>query len=136
MQDYEQIEWLTTCLSRGDTGRTEWNLGRLPNSERKSAEPNRQARLARMRAVRRVSIDYAVETIAEPISQNLSDSVRVPLRPPNLWLADLQGADLSGYDLSGAFLEYPARALSDCSTGNGCDSANHPSRSGTLEHVS
>ena len=34
----------------------------------------------------------------------LDDGVEVSLRPPNLWLADLDGKDLSDFELSGAIL--------------------------------
>ncbi len=95
MKDNEQIKRLISCLRRGDAGRRDWNLNRDHRKPRR--------KLGRVRAPR-VQIDYVTEQIYQPLSKNLSNSVRVPLKSPNLWLADLQGEDLSGYDLSGAFL--------------------------------
>lgn len=80
MRDYEQIERLTQCLEKGKEGRQYWNSHRdIPEN-------------------------WGLESIPEPLTLKLSNNVRVSLKPPNLWLAELQSSDLAGYDLSGAFL--------------------------------
>jgi Pentapeptide repeats (8 copies) len=70
-----EVQRLKDCLSSGDLGREQWNG-------------------------MRESSDWGLEAI--PVM--LEDSVKVSLDPPDLWLAELEGADLSGYNLSGAFL--------------------------------
>jgi len=93
MQDDEQIDMLMDCLNRGEMGREYWN------------------------AHRDIPDDWGLETLPQPLTLTLSDNVRVSLKPPNLWLADLRGADLTGYDLSGAFLsgaELEDATLVDC----------------------
>ncbi len=77
----------------GDEGRDRWN--------RERATPDTSG----------------LESIPEPLTLTLSNSVKISLQPPNLWLADLEGADLTGYDLSGAFLSganLSGAILKDC----------------------
>lgn len=74
------LDNLLDCLSEGKEGRNRWN-------EWRNLDPDA----------------WGMETIFEPLTVNLDNGVVVSLRPPNLWLARLEGKDLSGYDLSGAF---------------------------------
>lgn len=76
----DETHLLMECLRMGDEGRERWN------------------------ATRDIPADFAFEAIPEPLTHTLSNGVKVSLKPPNLWLADLEDADLSGYDLSYAFL--------------------------------
>src|SRR4028118_2038108 len=80
MQDREQLFRLIDCLRMGDQGRDHWN------------------------SYRDAPDGWGLERVPKPLTLTLYNDVKVSLDPPNLWLADLDGADLSGYNLSGAFL--------------------------------
>jgi uncharacterized protein YjbI with pentapeptide repeats len=75
----DKIALLKHCLRGGDDGREMWN-GMREDSP------------------------WGLEAPIKPLTITLENNVKVSLDPPNLWLAELEGADLSGYNLSGAFL--------------------------------